>query len=126
MKNQNEGKHTALPWNLSTNPTWSHCVYGKIGCVAQGNDPASMIHNSERATANAAFIVTACNSHYRILKENEKLTKSLISSCNSIRDLLEALEDIIKECHDTPKELSEACLGLIIIKAKQAIKKSGG
>ena len=38
-------------------------------------------------------------------------------------DLLAVLRDIVRECRDTPAMLSEAALGVIIIKARKAIAK---
>ena len=66
------------------------------------------------------------NEVYSLSQKVDGLNELLFKRHKDIDELVEALKDIIKECETTPAELSEACLGVIKIKALKAIKKAEG
>jgi hypothetical protein len=72
-------------------------------------------HISSATGDNIAMVSTG--------KTNQEANSYLIAAAP---DMLEALKEIIKEAHNCPEGLEEACLGVIIIKARKAISKADG
>jgi len=80
-----ERKHTPLPWKVAEEPLDDHRLTifsysdSEIAPAVAGGD------NPEERDATAAFIVLACNSHYK---------------------LVEALQECVTDCWDTMESRS--------------------
>lgn len=63
-----ESKHTKLPWHVHhRNPLVLQAADGNIALM-------NLARPSEESEANAAFIVTACNSHAELVEALEEAT----------------------------------------------------
>lgn len=76
MTDNNTLEHTPLPWKATYNKRldwWdiSHCGFcrkGETSSIFKIDD-----FQPEHKEANAQFVVTACNQHYELKAENERL-----------------------------------------------------
>jgi len=95
-------KHTALPWHM-TNPVdglafaatdADHKNY-LIGVAYYGKERQLLdteIIDRETAHANAAFIITACNSHYELLEALKRCTAEIAKESHRLQFVLGAHE----------------------------------
>ena len=102
MSEQNEQKHTKLPWVVDENavdsdPNNGYTHHRVALCLASDSC-------GDMCYANAEFIVTACNSHY---------------------DLLEALEELWESGNNTTYAFTKDG-GKALEKARAAIQKATG
>lgn len=68
-----EMKHTPLPFTSAYEGSGDYVIYAdgkEIACVMQPNGGSGFLGGgpADENDANARFIVTACNSHYDLLK----------------------------------------------------------
>ena len=61
--------HTELPWRCTDRAQ----VYALGRHIAECGAPDTMPHIGEQDQANAAFIVLACNSHYKLVEALREL-----------------------------------------------------
>ena len=86
-------KHSELPWKVSgTNGV--HCAKGPAVALLRHKD-GSARHNAQE---NAAFIVKACNNHYKLLEALKYFKRHINgdASCD-LQTLLHMTDEAIKE-----------------------------
>jgi hypothetical protein len=71
-----ETKHTSGPWTVSKSPDDMIVCDSEGGSIADCAPPGPWMTLAE-ARANAAFIVTACNSHADLLEQVKLFEKSV-------------------------------------------------
>ena len=127
-------KHTELPWGYArthrmSDNTWYVLVdsdgrgpimeVGGKDLVGQIAEAKYLITDPEKIKANAAFIVRACNNHYKLLEALKRLINSYVN--------------LIESGHDRIKDLGGACDSVEIMEngnpylaeAREAIKEAG-
>ena len=97
-------KHTALPFAIDGYNTTEVIAemhdkpknYRHI-CDCQGNFG---IDDVEECKANAAFIVEACNNHYRLLAENKRLAEAL----DKVKSNIGSVAEVCPRCRNRNEE----------------------
>lgn len=98
-----ERKHTPLPWEIDGGAY----LADSVGISSPLRRVCAVNNGTKQATANAAFIVKACNSHYKLQNALAKLLAAVES--NRQFDTIEG-DDLIGDCRDA---LSAAGLRII-------------
>ena len=97
MENNTE-KHSPLPWLTSGISEMRIVASAGYEIAYTGN---SMLTTTQERIANAEFIVTACNNHTRLLKEN-----TLLKEVNEAQ--IYTIEKLLKENGELKEQLQKA------------------
>ncbi len=115
MSKEQEVKHTPTPWRVRYFPDNKDCFVQadrtkpehRYDIEIIGEDTGGDYYPYEQKEADCHFIVTACNSHYSLKKENEELRQAV----REMGELLSEMARYKREKINYHKNMSEEFIG---------------
>lgn len=116
-------KHTELPWRVQPESSkYTHSIRSESDRYVLGISKTP----TKQENTDAAFIVEACNNHYRLLAENKRLREALDYLEKRITEVRNEIVDEISSRPQHPNIGKKGCVNRINnVLSDIRIKRSG-